>query len=445
MPPIRQLKQNFRTHSGILRLANSVIKLIYNFFPHSIDLLDDESSLVLGPKPIFLEDTKDVISALFERGSMNNCEFGSEQVILVRDNKTKEILRGKCGNNALVLTVQEAKGMEFTDCLLYNFFSSSDISNNIWRVIGSAYEALGAPAEDGKPFPKFDRVLHSIINIELKKLYVLLTRAKQRLFIFESNPQTRKPMLDLWRHPRIDAVDVKPFDEDMETSLKQKSSLADWCKLGKEFFTRKNFIDAKLCFIRGLDKYNECWSIACYYVQQAAIARGNLGNKGLNENEKQKYKHQAIELSVKAGETYNDPPLLKVLEAAQCHKLGEKYELSAELFLSLKLYTNAAECYEIINKWQSAVNAWISGDKIKEAVNACHMGGLYKEAVEHLDNAIKDNQQNVIPNVGRTNIAVNDQESVLAGCYFFVAVFCRYCFLLLLKLLLLLLLILLLA
>jgi hypothetical protein len=68
-------------------------------------------------------------------------------VILVRDERTKEGLRAKCGDNALVLTVLEAKGMEFTDCLIYNFFSSSGISSNTWRVIGSAYEALGAPSK----------------------------------------------------------------------------------------------------------------------------------------------------------------------------------------------------------------------------------------------------------------------------------------------------------
>jgi tetratricopeptide (TPR) repeat protein len=390
MPPIRQLKQNFRTHSGVLKLANTVIRLIYNYFPHSIDVLDDESSLVLGPKPIFLEDTEDVISALFERGSLNICEFGSEQVILVRDDRTKEGLRAKCGDNALVLTVQDSKGMEFTDCLIYNFFSNSGISSNTWRVIGSAYEALGAPAEDGKPFPTFDRVIHSVINAELKKLYVLLTRAKQRLFIFESDLQVRKPMLSFWSHSAIDAVDVKPFDEDMETILKEKSKPSDWCKNGKSFFDRGNFNDARLCFVRGGDKYNECLSTACHYTKEATIARGKSGNQGLTDPIRISLKKEALEFSLKAADIYRDVPLVKILEAAQNYKLGEKYEIAAELFISLKVYIDAAQCYEICGKWMAAATSWLAGDRMKEAINACYLGGLYRETVEYLDNAIDD-------------------------------------------------------
>lgn len=393
MPPIRQLKQNFRTHSGILKLANTVIKLIYNFFPHSIDRLDDESSLVIGPKPIFLEDTEDVISALFERGSLENCEFGSEQVILVSDDRTKAELRAKCGDNALVLTVQEAKGMEFTDCLIYNFFSSGGIAANTWRVIGAAYEALGAPEKDGKPFPAFNRVVHSIINVELKKLYVLLTRAKQRLFIFESNLQIRKPMLDLWSHVDIDAVDVKPFDQDMETILKEKSKPSDWCERGKEFFNRKNFIDARLCFVRGFDKYNECLSNACHFTQQATIARGKLGNKGLVDNIRNSLKMDMVRFSLLAADIYKDPPLVKLLEAAQNYKHGEKYDTAAELFMFLKVYIEAADCYEKCGRWLAAVNAWLAADKMKEAVNACYLGGLYRKAIEYLDSAIKDDEE----------------------------------------------------
>jgi hypothetical protein len=257
-------------------------------------------------------------------------------------------------------------------------------------VIGSAYEALGAPAEDGKPFPTFDRAIHSVINAELKKLYVLLTRAKQRLFIFESDLQVRKPMLSLWGHGAIDAVDVKPFDEDMETILKEKSKPSDWCKNGKSFFDRGNFNDARLCFVRGGDKYNECLSTTCHYTKEATIAKGKSGNKGLTDPIRNSLKKEALEFSLKAADIYREPPLVKILEAAQNYKLGEKYEIAAELFISLKIYIDAAQCYEICGKWMAAATSWLAGYRMKEAINACYSGGLYREAVEYLDNAIDD-------------------------------------------------------
>lgn len=40
-------------------------------------------------------------------------EFGAEQVILVRDEGAKARLRARIGQQALVLTVLEAKGLEF--------------------------------------------------------------------------------------------------------------------------------------------------------------------------------------------------------------------------------------------------------------------------------------------------------------------------------------------
>ena len=52
---IFSLSQNFRTHTGVLRLAQSVIDLISYFFPQSIDVLDPEISHIYGEPPIFLE------------------------------------------------------------------------------------------------------------------------------------------------------------------------------------------------------------------------------------------------------------------------------------------------------------------------------------------------------------------------------------------------------
>lgn len=53
-------------------------------------------------------------------------DFGTHQAILVvneaaRDNIPKEL------NHGVILTIYEAKGLEFDDILLYNFFKDSQV------------------------------------------------------------------------------------------------------------------------------------------------------------------------------------------------------------------------------------------------------------------------------------------------------------------------------
>lgn len=69
--------------------------------------------------------------AILLRGNMrktSHIEFGAHQAILVvneaaRDNIPEEL------NLALILTIYEAKGLEFDDILLYNFFKDSQVGH----------------------------------------------------------------------------------------------------------------------------------------------------------------------------------------------------------------------------------------------------------------------------------------------------------------------------
>jgi hypothetical protein len=137
-----ELNINYRSHNGILRLASSVIDLIWHFFPNSIDRLPPERSKVGGPQPIFFDGFKkehlsdckrreldDVYTLNKQRrvdGDENPfVEFGADQVIIVRDEKAKMHVNKLINKVGLVMTVFEAKGMEFNDVLLYNFFTDS--------------------------------------------------------------------------------------------------------------------------------------------------------------------------------------------------------------------------------------------------------------------------------------------------------------------------------
>ena len=121
---------NFRSHSGILKLAGSIIDLISEFFKDSIDHLPDDEGMFPGPTPVLLESCKiDDLALLLStnKREASAIEFGAHQVILVQSKEAKDnlpsILKG-----AIVLTIFEAKGLEFDDVLLYNFFTDSMVS-----------------------------------------------------------------------------------------------------------------------------------------------------------------------------------------------------------------------------------------------------------------------------------------------------------------------------
>ncbi|PWA59212.1 uvrD-like Helicase, ATP-binding domain, P-loop containing nucleoside triphosphate hydrolase [Artemisia annua] len=130
---IKQLKQNFRTHAGVLDLAQSVIDILYCYFIHSIDKLEPEISLISGEAPILLESGSDesaIVTIFGDTGTSGNIAgFGANQVILVRDDYSKNEICEYVGKNALVLTIVECKGLEFQDVLLYNFFGTSPLKD----------------------------------------------------------------------------------------------------------------------------------------------------------------------------------------------------------------------------------------------------------------------------------------------------------------------------
>ncbi|RIA97760.1 P-loop containing nucleoside triphosphate hydrolase protein [Glomus cerebriforme] len=207
-----ELNFNYRSHNGILRLANSVVKLIRDFFPNSIDPLSPEHSEVDGPQPIIFDGFQEKHFSSFFVGNKENeqnehsftysicmdtkcrkqttlsqkqssfIEFGADQVIIVRDDETKLYVMKLIGKAGLVMTVFEAKGMEFNDVLLYNFFTDSPACRK-WRVI------LSALSENSDPVPTFSYEKHYILSSELKHLYVAITRARQRIWICEENKE----------------------------------------------------------------------------------------------------------------------------------------------------------------------------------------------------------------------------------------------------------------
>lgn len=130
VPKVDELTINFRSHTGVLKLAASVIDLMKEFFPNSFDCLPGDEGMFPGPSPIVLDSCNVSDLALVLRTNKresSTIEFGAHQVIIVQSEKAKKEIPDvlKAG---IVLTVFESKGLEFDDVLLYNFFKDSKVS-----------------------------------------------------------------------------------------------------------------------------------------------------------------------------------------------------------------------------------------------------------------------------------------------------------------------------
>ena len=130
---IYKLTINYRSHVGILRLADSVIELLEHFFEDSFDSIVDNVAKIQpteAQKPMVLEysDIDELAHVLAGSAADKNAQidFGAHQAVIVQTPEAKQRLPSAL-KGAIVLTIYEAKGLEFDDVLLFNFFSDSQV------------------------------------------------------------------------------------------------------------------------------------------------------------------------------------------------------------------------------------------------------------------------------------------------------------------------------
>ncbi|KAL9678229.1 hypothetical protein QQ045_016069 [Rhodiola kirilowii] len=346
---IFQLSQNFRTHAGVLKLAQSVIDLIFRFFPMSIDVLCPEKSMIYGEKPILLESGQNENAIITIFGHSCNASrqitgFGAEQVILVRDDKVRQEISEYVGKQALVLTIVECKGLEFQDVLLYNFFASSPLKNQ-WRVI---YEYMKEQNLLGTgshvAFPSFNESKHSLMCSELKQLYVAITRTRQRLWICENIEDFSKPMFDYWKKQCF--VQVRVLDESLAQAMQVASTPEEWKSRGCKLLTENNYEMATLCFERAGDEYWE-------KISKAEGLRADADLKWISDPDKARSilkeaaeMFDAIGKADRAAECFFDLEDFEKAGKLYLESCGEsKLELAGDCFYRARCYDLAAEVY----------------------------------------------------------------------------------------------------
>ncbi|KAL7163132.1 hypothetical protein ACSBR2_039265 [Camellia fascicularis] len=400
------LHQNFRTHDGVLRLAQSVINLLYRYFRHSIDVLEPETSLISGEAPILIESGNDENAIVTIFGKSGNVSgdivgFGAEQVILVRDDCASKEISDYVGKQALVLTIVECKGLEFQDVLLYNFFGSSPLKNQ-WRVIYEFMEEQGMLDGTCRSYPKFDEERHNVLCSELKQLYVAITRTRQRLWICENTEELSKPMFDYWKKKCL--VQVRKLDDSLAQAMQVASSLEEWKKRGIKLYHENNYERATMCFERAGDMM---WG-------KRAKASGLKANadhmRGSNPE-------GACTVLREAAELFDSIGMAK--SAAECFcDLGE-YESAGRIYLEKCGETElnkAGECFSLAGSYKLAAKVYACGKYFSECLSVCTKGKLFDMGLQYIQGWKQDAHRDNGMMVKRTEEINKIEQQFLESC-----------------------------
>ncbi|KAF6160731.1 hypothetical protein GIB67_035932 [Kingdonia uniflora] len=403
---IFHLSQNFRTHAGVLNLSQSVIDLLYRFFPVSIDVLSPETSLIYGEAPVMLESGNDenaIITIFGNSGSISGCNmvgFGAEQVILVRDDYAKKEILGYVGKQALVLTIVECKGLEFQDVLLYNFFGTSPLKNN-WRVI---YEYMNEQdmldSTEVRSFPRFNKEKHNLLCSELKQLYVAITRTRQRLWISENSEEFSKPMFDYWK--RLCLVQVRKLDESLAKAMQVASSKEEWSSRGIKLFNEGNFEMATMCFERAGDMFKEKWAKAAGLRASADRLRGSNSEMS----------HIALKEAAEIYETIGKAEI-----AAKCLIELKEFERAGKLYLEKcgegKL-EDAGDCFSLAESWDLAADVYARGNYQSKCLSVCTTGKLFDKGLQFIKNWKQNAESSV--DIVRSQALEQMEQDFLTRC-----------------------------
>ncbi|CAD8060869.1 unnamed protein product [Paramecium primaurelia] len=350
---------NFRSHNDILQLANNVISIIEILYPKTIDCLKKEQSADSGPKPTIIS-SKDINSILYLMQGQDDgkIEFGCYQAVLAKNNKDiPDILK-----HLIVLNIQECKGLEFDDVIIYNFFNDDSIPQNQWELLKCL--TIEQIDQENKLRPKpnlqaFDIKTYSILCSELKYLYVAITRARKRIFFYDQNPNSRKYIEKIWTDLKL--VNVLKFEENSEKLNKFeqviiiKNSEKEWNDQGIKMFQLKFYEQAAKCFKYSKNQSMEYQAVAFYLASQAQQGLFKLETESSSTTHTKKNnsfhsKEYYFELFQQAGEKFIFASQLE--QGAACYFSGRKYDLALKYYLQSQSWKSAITAIENLSNQQ---------------------------------------------------------------------------------------------
>ena len=210
------------------------------------------------------------------------------------------------------------------------------MTENIWRA-STLYLKENPTAIVNKPRGMskkehpftFEEQQHKTLCAELKYLYTAITRARSHLWIYESSPIDKLPMLDYWLQRGVVKIVTVSHCEEVRKQLEEvariKSTSTDWKKRGDDFTEKKLWNEALKC-------YREAGETLLEKLTKIQILQGEVA-ASKQDADKVSYYRLAAVTHLECDQIHHDIKQLK--SAAVCLSLAGMHLLSAQLFEKL--------------------------------------------------------------------------------------------------------------
>lgn len=186
---IRILNTNYRNSPQVTGIANKILKIKNQRFGS----IDKESHYLVESnghtqgEVLFLQDTASI------RQELDSKTRASTLFAVIVMTVEQKPAAQQHFSTPLVFTIQEAKGLEYENIILYNFLSQEEAR---YREIGKGVSQadLEQDIKYARAKDKTDKSLE-VYKFYINALYVAITRAVKNLYWIESSP--KQPLLEL--------------------------------------------------------------------------------------------------------------------------------------------------------------------------------------------------------------------------------------------------------
>ena len=167
---------------------------------------------------------------------------------------------------------------------------------------------------------EFDSKLHKGLNSELKSLYTAVTRAKSKLWIYESDDTKSYPMYHYWLARKVATKDLAQTQ-----NFANPSSQHEWKEQGDNFKKREMYTHALHCYKMSGNKTLYLQREMEAYIIMSGVADAQVSTEdGYSE---------AAAFLLEANELCDDPTY--ITKAAECLEQAMKYKEAALLYEKL--------------------------------------------------------------------------------------------------------------